>query len=65
MSQVCPHCKRALLRRSSRQGFAEKFLFSLLGYYPWRCTYCKQRQMLRDRGESRSRRSLVTTSAKQ
>ncbi len=50
MSQVCLQCNRAALRRSSRRGFAENFVYSLLGYYPWRCGYCKERTMLRDRG---------------
>lgn len=62
MSQVCLHCNRALLRRSSRNGFAEKFVYSLFGYYPWRCTYCKQRELVHDRGSSRG--ALRTSSVK-
>ena len=58
MSQICTHCKKALLRRSSRSGFVENFVLSLMGYYPWRCSYCKERQMRRDRGDERSRGGL-------
>ncbi len=58
MSEVCSHCKHASMRRSARHGFAERFLYSLAGYYPWRCTFCKQREMLRNRGEHEPHRSL-------
>lgn len=63
MSQVCVHCNRSLLRRSTRSGFAEKFVYSLFGYYPWRCTYCKKREMVHDRGSVRGR-GLRSSSAK-
>lgn len=57
MLEVCPHCKRAGIRRTSRHGFAEKFVYSLFGYFPWWCTKCKTRSLLRERGEMSARRS--------
>lgn len=56
MSDFCPSCKRGGIRRTARHGFAEKFMYSLLGYFPWWCSKCTKRVMLRDRGEMSSRR---------
>lgn len=55
MSQICVHCRKALLRRTTRNGVTEKFVLSLFGYYPWRCAFCKQRQLVRERGEQQPR----------
>jgi hypothetical protein len=44
------------LARIKRRGFKEKHLFSLFGYYPWRCASCKQRTLLRKRSERRGMR---------
>lgn len=56
MSDLCPGCKRGGMRRTSRHGFREKFVYSLLGYFPWWCSKCRSRVMLRDRGEMSQRR---------
>ena len=53
---VCSACHNGSMRRSTRSSLTERFLFSLMGYYPWRCRKCKHREMLRDRGP-RVRRS--------
>lgn len=57
MSDLCPYCKRGGIRRTGRHGVAEKFVYSLLGYFPWWCSKCKTRSMLRQRGEMSARRS--------
>lgn len=53
VERVCPDCKRGNLRRSSRHGFLETFVYSLAGMYPWRCRNCGTRALMRDRGETR------------
>ena len=53
VERICSGCKHSNLRRSTRQGFLETFVFSLAGLYPWRCRACGTRTMLRDRGEPR------------
>lgn len=47
---VCSACINGSMRRSPRNTLKERFLYSLMGYYPWRCRRCKHREMLRDRG---------------
>lgn len=49
---VCSACRSGSMRRSTRSSLTERFLYSLVGYYPWRCRLCKHREMLRDRGPS-------------
>ncbi len=46
----CPVCGLATLRRSGRQGPWEKLVLPLFGIYPWRCSRCRQRFRLSDRG---------------
>lgn len=54
VERICSNCKGSNLRRSSRQGFLETFVYSLAGRFPWRCRNCGTRTMLRDRGDSRN-----------
>ncbi len=49
----CVVCARGKLRRSERRGILERIVYSLFGYYPWRCTYCRRRTFFRDRGQGR------------
>ena len=51
MPDLCSYCKRDGIRRTGRRGFAENFLYPLLGYFPWWCPKCKTRSLLRHRGE--------------
>jgi DNA-directed RNA polymerase subunit RPC12/RpoP len=46
---VCPKCRYDAIERSKRKGFLEKKIFSLFGYYPWRCEGCSTRFFLRVR----------------
>lgn len=62
VERICSNCNCSNLRRSSRQGFVERFVYSLFGLYPWRCRQCCMRSMLRDRGEqSRPHASVHAT----
>ncbi len=50
MDHLCSVCKRGTMRRSTRHGVKERLLWSLLGFFPWRCRMCKHRELLHDRG---------------
>lgn len=39
------------MARVARKGFFEEKVFPVLGYYPWECSVCRCRQLLRKRGE--------------
>jgi hypothetical protein len=39
----CPQCDSALVRRSTRKGFLEHFLYPLLYVWPYRCNDCDVR----------------------
>ena len=52
----CAKCKGGRLSRVERKGFLEKYVYSLFGVYPWRCSLCKTHVHLKNRGE-RKRRS--------
>jgi len=47
----CPECSRGEFRRTTRKGFLEKSIYSLFGYYPWKCPVCRFRTLLKSRGE--------------
>jgi hypothetical protein len=42
------------MHRSERRSFLEQYIYPWFGMYPWRCKFCRERVVLRDRGESRS-----------
>ena len=52
----CPKCKFGNLFRTNREGFFEKNLYVLRGYYPWLCASCKRRSLVKARGERRRER---------
>jgi ribosomal protein L37AE/L43A len=54
---VCPICGTQTLHRVSRTGFMQRVVFSRFGYYPWKCSSCKNAQLMKHRGERRRRRS--------
>ena len=37
------------MRRVARQGFLQRQIYSLFGYYPWECGACKKVILLRKR----------------
>ncbi len=41
----------------ARIGFLEEKVFSAMGYYPWECSACRKRLMLKSRGQIRRKRS--------
>ena len=45
----CKVCGSNRMRRVHRKGFLQLNLYPLLGYYPWRCSACGVRAMLRKR----------------
>jgi hypothetical protein len=50
----CTKCSyNGKLSRIRRVGFLEKHLYSLFGYFPWICSGCKQRLLLKSRGVRR------------
>jgi DNA-directed RNA polymerase subunit RPC12/RpoP len=45
----CPKCKFGPVSRTKREGFWEQKLYPLLGFYPWECTSCRRRLLLKAR----------------
>ncbi len=45
----CPRCGAGYIKRMRRAGFAQKRIFAMFGYFPWRCTKCFGNFMLRQR----------------
>jgi hypothetical protein len=39
----CPECEGRLVRRSTRRGFVERFLYPLFLVWPYRCDDCDVR----------------------
>ncbi|NYF92079.1 hypothetical protein HDF08_004198 [Edaphobacter lichenicola] len=49
----CTKCHFGKLSRTKRVGLFEGNFLPFFGYFPWICSVCKQRILLRDRGERR------------
>jgi hypothetical protein len=49
---VCPKCHHPRLERLPRLGFLVKYVFSLIGLYPWTCGYCRSNMLLFKRNVS-------------
>ena len=47
------------MKRMKRTGFAQKLVYSIFGYYPWRCTKCLGSFMLKKRAQAK-RHQFVT-----
>lgn len=56
----CTKCARGRLFRSKR-SLVEKLLHSRIGLYPWRCSVCNSRQLLKVREDQQSRPDPVWT----
>jgi hypothetical protein len=39
-SNECPRCDSSVVRRSTRKGFVERFLYPLFLVWPYRCDEC-------------------------
>jgi hypothetical protein len=47
----CPKCfEEGVLRRVGRTGFLQQAVFPHFGYFPWLCSACKKRVLLKHRG---------------
>jgi DNA-directed RNA polymerase subunit RPC12/RpoP len=57
----CPKCNKGQLFRGKRHGWIERQLFGRLGLYPWRCSYCKERSLLKVREETNEKPSPIWT----
>jgi hypothetical protein len=55
----CTKCHHGTLSRTKRVGLLEDNLLPLFGYFPWICSTCKQRALLKHRGEVKAVRSRV------
>ncbi len=54
---ICPKCRTGKLKRVEREGFLEENVYAWLGYYPWQCSLCKTRSMVKVRGKRQKVRS--------
>ena len=59
--EACPRCERRNLKRMPREGIGQRWIFSLLGYYPWHCNRCGGNFLLKNRG--RIKQSVSSESA--
>lgn len=48
---VCPKCGSERMRRLPRQGFWQKSIMPMLGYYPWECPLCRELSYIKRRGK--------------
>ncbi len=46
----CKQCGGSRMRRLPREGFWQKNVYAVLGYYPWECPVCRETQFFRVRG---------------
>ena len=51
----CPICQHDEIERSKRRGFIERGIYSLFGYYPWRCGGCGERFFIKVRYKKKIR----------
>jgi len=51
------------LRRIERVGLLQEKVYPLFGYYPWECSGCRKRSLMKDRGERRRPRRQVRPSS--
>jgi hypothetical protein len=50
MDRLCAHCQGKECRRLNREGFLERRILPLLGYFPWECSLCRKKFFLRADG---------------
>jgi len=50
----CPSCGSQKVRRSTRHGLKENFIYRILGLGPYRCTTCDERFVDRSTGQKKS-----------
>ena len=56
----CPRCEARYMKRIKRAGFAQKVVYPIFGYYPWRCTKCLGNFLLKQRSQAKRRRAEST-----
>lgn len=49
LTPKCRLCSETFVYRMERQGLVEKWIYSVFGYYPWRCNACRKKIYLRRR----------------
>jgi len=50
---ICPTCKADVAMRVNRNGFWQRKVLGLFGYYPWKCGACGIVFLYRRRGHPR------------
>jgi hypothetical protein len=50
MKRQCANCAGKECRRLNRQGFLERRVLPLMGYFPWECAVCRKKVFLRTTG---------------
>ena len=58
------HCKKcgSSLRRVSRNGFWQKKVYTLFGFYPWECPICRKTTMHKKQLQRRKHSRQETSS---
>jgi len=47
----CPNCSSHQFHRIKRVGFLEINIYPLFGLFPWKCSKCRSRHLLHERGK--------------
>ncbi|HWA93698.1 MAG TPA: hypothetical protein VG844_03785 [Terracidiphilus sp.] len=53
----CKQCGGSRMRRLPREGFMQKNIYAIFGYYPWECPVCRVTQYVHLRGKRAHRES--------
>lgn len=59
---VCPSCKSTTAMRINRNGFVQRNVLSIFGYYPWKCGSCGKNFLFRRRGHRHHSHRKVSAS---
>jgi transposase-like protein len=59
---VCPICKSNSAMRINRNGFLQRRVLGIFGFYPWKCGSCGSVFLYRKRGQRHSSKSEVSES---
>jgi len=55
----CRQCQKGELFRVEREGFLQTKVLPRWGYYPWKCSLCHARTLLKSRGPGKRRKPSI------
>jgi hypothetical protein len=58
--KLCDYCPGKEYRRLNRNGFLERKVYPIFGFYPWECALCRRKAYLQSNGH-KPRKPTVTS----